>query len=885
MRKAIFTILITLLIYQPAFATTEDLVISEIMYDVPGSDKGHEWVEIYNSGDAFIALIEAWRFWDGSNHTVRLEQGTTTITASEYFILADNAEQFLLTYPDFSGTVFDTVISLSNSSSSLALNFADSSIKASYDSSWGANGNGFSLEKIDLSHDSAAENWQESNIEGGTPGLANSEVVEVEILAPLVSIVCPDSLFVNELGTFDASSSSDPQDLELNFLWDIDNTTTTSSIVEYSFTEVGNYIINLSISNGQLEDSTSCNVEVIAEEINHWEDILISEFLPNPVGSDDIEWIELYNSGEELINLSGFALQDNTTRVFTLEEYSLEPDQYLVIYKNVSKISLNNSNGDAVKLYNPDGELLEIVEYDRALEGRSYARSNDFWQWTKQPTPGGANILLANQAPIAKISIESDELIVNKKISFSAAESYDPEEDDLDYQWNFGDNSTDDGKTTKHVFSSVGSYIIKLLVTDKEGAQAEASVSIYINAEVNEEETVEVIDIKPIDFNKENLIISEFMSNPVGSDDMEWIEIYNSSDKEIDLTGWRLDDQEGGSKPYIFPANSNIVSSEFLVISREESKLSLNNSGDAVRLLTPLEDLWQEVVYETIPEGQSQAWDFVNHEWFINQTPSPGAINLYIEVQSIVYSLAEANELAKGDEPIVQGVALHNSDSKNRSLYLADWDGQSILYDQTIEIYSYYKDWPEIKQGDLLEIKGEVSKVGRLKISSAEDITKIAEGIEIIKPEAITLDELDEDLVNSLTTVKGIIVRKSGKSVYLANEEEEEYQLRVYLNFDTKDLELKKGVEMIATGMLSETAKGFKLTPFKKRDILLSKIVLGAKEETEAEELNIANTSTNSNFFVERQDQVKNVLFFVIVAAIIVGIIYYLKHKKKNSIN
>ncbi|MDD3614500.1 MAG: lamin tail domain-containing protein, partial [Candidatus Pacebacteria bacterium] len=43
------------------------VIINEIMYDLKGTDSGHEWVEIKNISDQPVDL-KNWRFFDGSNH-------------------------------------------------------------------------------------------------------------------------------------------------------------------------------------------------------------------------------------------------------------------------------------------------------------------------------------------------------------------------------------------------------------------------------------------------------------------------------------------------------------------------------------------------------------------------------------------------------------------------------------------------------------------------------------------------------------------------------------------------------------------------------------------------------------------------------------------------
>src|SRR5438105_3103548 len=48
-------------------ATFAQVVISEIMYDAPGSDSHAEWIELQNTGDSAVD-ISKWKLNDGSNH-------------------------------------------------------------------------------------------------------------------------------------------------------------------------------------------------------------------------------------------------------------------------------------------------------------------------------------------------------------------------------------------------------------------------------------------------------------------------------------------------------------------------------------------------------------------------------------------------------------------------------------------------------------------------------------------------------------------------------------------------------------------------------------------------------------------------------------------------
>ena len=838
----------------PVQAQTSDLVISEIMYDLEGSDGNREWVEVYNSGPEPVEVLigtsrSAWRFFDGANHTLNLVQGTTTIASGEFFILADDGANFLLEHSGLTATVFDTVMSLNNSSSSVALSFdggATQNIQANYDSIWGGAGTGYTLEKKNLNQDSSQANWQESGVAGGTPGLANSSGHSIE--PP------PDT---GEEGGDDVDSDE---------ITPVDTPATSSG--------------STSQVNSQLA----------------WSKIIISEFLPNPQGSDEHEWIELYNSGIESVDLTGFALQDNSTHVFSIVDDSgmntiLMPDTYLVLDKSITAISLNNTGGDAVKLYSPIGELLEKIEYsDTAPEDKSFARDTSGFSWTTKLTPGQANIFVANEAPQAKIEIQSDDLSVGKKIVFSGEASADPEEGKLKYAWDFGDETSGDEVTENHTYQSAGSFLVKLKVSDSAGATGEISQIVEIKEIVKD---IKLADVAPIDFVLTDLIISEFLPNPQGSDEGEWIELYNASDKEINLSGWQLDDEEGASRPFVFDKDTKIGSQSFLVIGREQSKLTLNNTNDSVRLLTPLGEVWQEIAYEKIPEASSYAWDKENGEWFVSPTPTPGQINLAVAMAgeseadiAKVYQVAETKDLEKNESIVVQGLVLNSPQASDTSLYLADYNNGQADYQNLLEVYNSAKDWPAIKIGEVITAKGKISKTGiipRLKIKTQEDLLVDSATQEFNWPEAIEVDNLDQEMVGSFVSVKGIVTKKSGKSIYLATGQDEEPQLKVFVGPGLKDLDIQKGQELLTSGILTSVDNSLKLLVFDQKDILLSKAVLGEKV---AADQTTEVKSNNTNFILgsNRSSVVKKVLLFLgaVLVLIIVG---YITNKKRQSLS
>jgi hypothetical protein len=123
---------------------------------------------VYNSGDTAVSLVGV-KFNDGSNHTLNEppangSQGTLSVPAGGYMIIAQNAETFLANYSGYTGTVLDTVMSLSNTEETIKLigQSGETLAEASYTSGSGAAGDGKTL------------NWNDTSYVSGdpTPGSA-----------------------------------------------------------------------------------------------------------------------------------------------------------------------------------------------------------------------------------------------------------------------------------------------------------------------------------------------------------------------------------------------------------------------------------------------------------------------------------------------------------------------------------------------------------------------------------------------------------------------------------------------------------------------------------------------------------------------------------------
>ncbi|MCO5244089.1 MAG: lamin tail domain-containing protein, partial [Anaerolineae bacterium] len=134
------------------------------------------------------------------------------------------------------------------------------------------------------------------------------------------------------------------------------------------------------------------------------------------------------------------------------------------------------------------------------------------------------------------------------------------------------------------------------------------------------------------------ITLNEFLPDPASdwNDDGEpnqydeYIEIFNSSALPVDLSGWMLDDIQGGTSPYIFPAGTVIQPFDMRVFFRSETGVGLNDdSSDSARLLYPDGSVADQYSYlDNPPEDQSYSRTIDGGGmWVTTYPPSPGTPN------------------------------------------------------------------------------------------------------------------------------------------------------------------------------------------------------------------------------------------------------------------
>jgi len=123
------------------------------------------------------------------------------------------------------------------------------------------------------------------------------------------------------------------------------------------------------------------------------------------------------------------------------------------------------------------------------------------------------------------------------------------------------------------------------------------------------------------------IVFSKILPSPEGADaEKEWIEIFNQNNFEVNLSGWQIADSVGETRKYVFPEGSAIGAEESLLLFRPTTKITLNNSGDELRLLRPDGSYADSVAYENAPNGKSFNRTISGWAWSSDFTPGEASL-------------------------------------------------------------------------------------------------------------------------------------------------------------------------------------------------------------------------------------------------------------------
>lgn len=131
------------------------------------------------------------------------------------------------------------------------------------------------------------------------------------------------------------------------------------------------------------------------------------------------------------------------------------------------------------------------------------------------------------------------------------------------------------------------------------------------------------------------IVFNEILPSPEGPDaENEWIEIFNQNNFEVDLSSWKIIDTIGRTKTYVLSKGVKISTQGFLVLSRPETKITLNNDGDGLNLLQPNGKIIDTITYEKAPRNES--YNLTKSGWIWSNVLTPSSENILPESEEIV---------------------------------------------------------------------------------------------------------------------------------------------------------------------------------------------------------------------------------------------------------
>ena len=159
-------------------------------------------------------------------------------------------------------------------------------------------------------------------------------------------------------------------------------------------------------------------------------------------------------------------------------------------YSEADEVSFSHDSSDTDE---GDTSLLSIVW---TLDGNMVSTDHSFVRDVAEgdhvielrvEDPGGLSdtaqhaFSVTNLPPTAVINVDKTGGYAGEEFIFSAADSFDPEGDDLTYAWEFGDNTTSDEEEPTHIWYEVGTYKVNLTVEDQH--EQSDTASLYIDIE------------------------------------------------------------------------------------------------------------------------------------------------------------------------------------------------------------------------------------------------------------------------------------------------------------------------------------------------------------------------------------------------------------------
>lgn len=198
------------------------------------------------------------------------------------------------------------------------------------------------------------------------------------------------------------------------------------------------------------------------------------------------------------------------------------------------------------------------------------------------------------------------------------------------------------GPITLQKIKDQGLACVNCSIQQTQSSQSQSSSSQSSSSQVSSNQSSATINYPS------NIFINEVLPSPQGSDETdEWIELYNSNSFDVDLSGWKIRDQQGTITTFTIPTGIKILANGFLVFKRPETKIMLNNDSDGLIFLSPDGKLIDSMTFAGATIGQSYNKTFSGWQW--SKSLTPGFLNIVATASTVKNTINSLPNIKKSD--------------------------------------------------------------------------------------------------------------------------------------------------------------------------------------------------------------------------------------------
>ena len=657
------SLLLSNIVLLQSIAFPQQILITEVMYDLDGTDSPNEFVEIFNPSETDSLNMNGWTIQDRSSTDALIDSGFgLKIPPLSYGLIMEGD------YPILSG-IYNLIIpentilikvddsSIGNGlsvSDSLYLQDSTGQIMETIGwEDWAQDG--FALERLRYHLGNNPSNWAQSLDSLGTPGSVNSvlpdsidfSVFDLTLLPSVIATETTTTLLGQVVNN--GLNTAEPEIIVYvdgayytnEFPGNIAELDTVEFELEIGPFESGYHTILVSLNtDGDINISNNQDSVVLGVRYE-FRTFVLNEFIPQPI-SGLPEFVEIVNMSSNTVDLKNWRITDSNEGLnYGLGSVSIAMGEYVAIAADSTLVdsvpngvpyltpdggfpTLNNS-GDEIRIFDPFNTLIDSLFYSStwginqgiSLE-KYYTNDSSHIQenWAPSTSLSGFTIGAPNAVTPAiingtllsgniyyspSIPAETDEVIMSVPILNSGTSIFSGM-----VQVSFNNVIINQAAINS---GNIGdTVLVDISIGTFNSGFNEMSLSLIVENDENENDNTGLDTLK-IRYPFGTILINEFMSAP-NNDQSEFVELF--AFRNLDMIEWSISDN------HLDPVLLNTISvssGDFIVVLSDSNMMdildgnahlffpfnfpSLNNSGDGIYLFDHTESVIDSLNYDT----------------------------------------------------------------------------------------------------------------------------------------------------------------------------------------------------------------------------------------------------------------------------------------------